>query len=123
MKNVYMMYIIPSKNPVWRVQLGGETKLFGHSIGGDVPRPATIAYSLGGNVFLVALVEEPYLKMVKIFVTGETSFDWMEAKYSQPSSNSSCRHQSTFTKECYHGTSMDETAYNVQLIATTTPGT
>ena len=103
--------------------MGGQTKLSGRSINHDVPIPATIAYSLGRNVFLVAGIEEPFLKMVKIFVTGKTSFNWMEAKYSQPSSNSSCMHPSTFTKECYHGNSMNESAYNVQLIATKIPGT
>ena len=103
--------------------MGGQTKLFGRFINNGVPIQATIAYCLGGNVFLVAGIEEPFLKMAKIFVTGETSFDWMEAKYSQPSSDSNCRHQLTFTKECYHGNSMNESAYNVQLIATKIPGT
>ena len=106
----------------WSIQLGGETKLYGVSINNGVPIPATIAYTLGGNFFIVAGIEEPYLKMIKIFVTGETSFDWIEAKYSTPTSGSNCRSQSSFTEACYQGTSKTQTAYNVQLVATKESG-
>ena len=109
-------------NTGWSIQLGGETKLSGVSINNGVPIPATIAYTLGGNFFIVAGIEEPYLKMIKIFVTGETSFDWIEAKYSTPSSGSNCRSQSSFTEACYQGTSNTQTAYNVQLVATKESG-
>ena len=106
----------------WSIQLSGETKLSGVSINNGVPIPATIAYTLGGNFFIVAGIEEPYLKMIKIFVTGETSFDWIEAKYSTPASGSNCRSQSSFTEACYQGTSNTQTAYNVQLVATKESG-
>ena len=106
----------------WSIQLGGETKLSGVSINNGVPIPATIAYTLGGNFFIVAGIEEPYLKMIKIFVTGETSFDWIEAKYSTPASDSNCRSQSSFTEACYQGTSKSQSAYNVQLVATKESG-
>ena len=106
----------------WSIQLGGETKLSGTSINNGVPIAATIAYTLGGNFFIVAGIEEPYLKMIKIFVTGETSFDWIEAKYSTPASDSNCRSQSSFTEACYQGTSKSQSAYNVQLVATKESG-
>ena len=106
----------------WSIQLGGETKLSGVSINNGVPIPATIAYTLGGNFFIVAGIEEPHLKMIKIFVTGETSFDWIEAKYSTPAADSNCRSQSSFTEAGYQGTSNSQTAYNVQLVATKESG-
>ena len=109
-------------NTGWSIQLGGETKLSGVSINNGVPIPATIAYTLEGNFFIVAGIEEPYLKMIKIFVTGETSFNWIEAKYSTPASGSNCRSQSSFTEACYQGTSNTQTAYNVQLVATKESG-
>ena len=55
--------------------------------------------------------------MVKIRVTGSTKFIWMEAKYNNPSSNSSCKLQETFSENCFIGTSVPEENYTVQLVA------
>ena len=110
-------------NTDWEIQLGGETKLMGGSINGGVPTPATIAYPMGRNFFIVAAIDGSYLKMVKILVTGESSFDWIEAKYvREDSADSSCLSQSTFTEECYQGSANSYPAYNVQLMAVLEPG-
>ena len=55
--------------------------------------------------------------MVKIAVTGETTFDWIDAKYHKPSATSSCRYQDTFSESCFHGKSVSKGQYNVQLVA------
>merc|ERR1719270_1012359 len=61
------------------IELGGKTKLVGNFIDGT--RNATVAFPMGDNIFIVACVDGYHLKMVKIRVTGETTFDWMESKY------------------------------------------
>ena len=67
----------------------------------------------------MAGIEEPYLKMIKIFVTGETSYDWIEAKYSNLDwIDSNCRLQSTFTEDCYQGPrKTNQDYYHVGLVA------
>ena len=50
-------------------------------------------------------------------VTGETAFEWIEAKYSIPLADSPCRSQSTFTEQCYQGKSVTQENYDVQLVA------
>ena len=68
------------------------------------------------NVFIVAAAIGTDLKMVKIRVTGETTFDWIEAKYYQ-NFPSTCMIASTFNEVCFQGTSVTQTNYNVLLAA------
>ena len=55
--------------------------------------------------------------MVKIQVTGEKTFDWLEAKYRKESSTSKCRAQDTFYKDCFRGTNVGKDTYNVEKFA------
>ena len=48
----------------WNVKLDGSTKLSGSWINSGIPVPATIAYHVQGNVFIIAAVEGIHLKMV-----------------------------------------------------------
>ena len=68
------------------------------------------------NVFIVALVAGTDLKMVKIRVTGETTFDWIEAKYNEHFPRA-CGIASTFYEDCFQGPSVTKTNYNVILDA------
>ena len=70
---------------------------------------------MGENIFIVACVERNKLKMVKIRVTGETTFEWMEAKKQDVTTK--CKAQETFTAECFVGTSVQKSSYNVVLVA------
>ena len=97
----------------WNIFLDGKTKLSGLHANGA----ASIAYRVEENTFIVAAYNGKFLKMVKIKVTGETKFDWIEAKYHRPSSDSTCKSQSTFDLACFYGSSMPETSYNVVLLA------
>ena len=101
-----------------RIKLNGATKLTGVWINNGIPVSATIAHPLGENIFIIAAFTESHLKMVKIRVTGSTTFIWMEAKYNNPSSNSSCKIQETFSESCFTGTSVPEDNYSVLLVAT-----
>ena len=102
------------------VLLNGATKLFGIAINGRLP--ATIAYPLGEDIFIIGLKEEQYLKMVKIRVTGEHTFVWMSAKY-RTDHPDECETKLTFTEDCFEGNEMGEANYNVQLAAVATSGT
>ena len=95
----------------------GSTKLSGKWINRGNPIPSTIAYHVEGNVFIIAAVEGAYLKMMKIEVTGVTTFNWMDAKYHVVSATSSCREQETFSESCFHGSSVSQEQYDVQLVA------
>ena len=100
----------------WNVKLDGSTKLSGACIW-CIPVPATIAYHIQGNVFIIAAVEESDLKMVKIAVTGETTFNWIDAKYHELAATYNCRDQVTFSESCFHGSSVSKEHYDVQLVA------
>ena len=100
--------------------LDGKTKLSGLYIRN--PLEATIAHQISPNIFIVAAVDGPYLKMIKIHVTGITTFEWMEAKYMTPSSDSKCRHQQSFSIDCFDGPAMSASHYNVLLLAGKKPG-
>ena len=81
----------------------------------DSPRNASLAYPIGENIFIVACVDRNNLKMIKIRVTGETTFDWIEAKHQRVTAN--CNAQETFTTECFVGSPAKEHQYNVALVA------
>ena len=97
----------------WNILLDGKTKLSGQHANGA----ASIAYRVEENTFIVAASGGPFLKMVKIQVTGETAFEWIEAKYHRPTSDSTCKSQLTFDLDCFHGTPMTVKSYNVVLLA------
>ena len=82
------------------------------------PQNASVAFPMGDNIFIVACLCGYHLKMVKIRVTGETTFDWMEAKYEWMNKvPTKCKAQETFTAECFVGTSVSQWHYNVELVA------
>ena len=102
--------------PNFLIQLDGKTKLKGSSIPNNPP--ANISYATEEkNTFIVVLVEENRLKMVRIRVTGETTFDWIDAKYKDgPSAN--CKVEETFNEECYIGQAvLYQNHYDVELSA------
>ena len=100
----------------------GSTKLSGKWINHGNPIPSTIAYHVEGNVFIIAAVEGAYLKMMKIEVTGVTTFNWIDAKYHRVSATSSCRDQETFSESCFHGSSVSQGNYDIQLVASSGSG-
>ena len=104
--------------------LGGRTRMEG----GWVNASATIAFPMGENVFILACINDrgPHLKMVKIRVTGETTYEWIEARVQRRSYPTNCKAQETFTvEECWNngvtsnkfGTIIDESLFSVVLVA------
>ena len=73
------------------------------------------------NAFIVASQEEVYLKMVKIRVTGERTFEWLAAKY-DTNYSVKCTTSSNFSEQCFKGTSVTQAMYNVELVATANKG-
>ena len=81
------------------------------------PLNASVAFPMGDNIFIIAGDDGNTLKMVKIRVTGETTFDWMEAKY-QWYFETKCKAPETFTAECFVGPEVtSQNNYNVVLVA------
>ena len=70
------------------------------------------------NEFILGLTnnETQILKMVKIRVTGERTFNWLEAKYNERYPEE-CGRQSTFYEECFEGQSEWQHNYDVDLVA------
>ena len=93
--------------------LGGQTRLEGKWVNSV----ASIAFPLGENIFIVASASEKFLKMVKIHVTGESTFDWIEARYQKGNTPAICTVQETFSEDCFVGTSVEEPFYSVKLVA------
>ena len=100
--------------------LDGKTKLSGKYIRTQLE--ATIAHEISHNIFIVAALDGHHLKMVKIRVTGITTFEWMKAKYMTPSSDSKCRYQQSFSIDCLDGTDVSANGYTVVLRARKKPG-
>ena len=57
--------------------------------------------------------------MVKIRVTGELTFDWIEAKYHKDRANypAKCKDQASFSEDCFDGTLVQEPFYSAEIVA------
>ena len=96
------------------VQLDGITKFKGKFISGA----PSIAYPLQDrNVFILAKPDSRFVKMVKIRVTGEKTFDWIDAKFIEIETDPKCGKQSTFHEGCFVGKSLERDKYDVDLVA------
>ena len=101
----------------------GRTKLLEFS---TRPFDVTIAHKLKDkdDIFIVAAVHNFHLKMVKIQVTGVSSFVWIDAKYKPLASvDTKCRDDATFSVDCFGGVSESQSQLSVKLLAGTITGT
>ena len=99
----------------WKVKMA-DTKLTGSRVNGGTPLSVTLKLDLGGNEWIVGLVDGGSLKMSKIKITGSTTFDWIGTRYDS-SYNSSCGQLATFTVACFKGTDPSANFYPVDLQA------
>ena len=84
---------------------------------------AKIAYHIGENVFIIAVLHGPFIKMVKARVTGEVTFQWMDAKYDRiVDADPKCKTDSTFYEGCFKGSSVSQEEYNVRIDAVSGSG-
>ena len=110
-------FLFPLTGDEYDILLNGLTRIQGTWANGDV----SIAYPLPEkNVFIVSQPDGNYLKMVKIRVTGVTTFDWLAAKFYK-NFPKYCGEQSTFNQSCFQGTSANQEQYNVKLTAVRRP--
>ena len=79
--------------------------------------PAQIAFKVGDeDIWIVGALDNGFLKMVKIQVTGANTYNWISSKY---------RGDATMVKTCFDnfriwcfvGTDQNESAYRVKLVA------
>ena len=104
--------------------LDGNTKI---SIKNGLPVPATIAYRVEKDVYIIAEVSGPLI-MVKIRITGSKTFEFIEARshiHDEPyrSFGTYCNRPETFTIDCYRGVRALEDTYKVaKLVAVSRSG-
>ena len=67
----------------------------------NCPAPAMNAFNVHGNEWIVSVVDGGYLKMVKLKVTGENSYDWMETKYNKVGAYDKSKCVDSFSEECF----------------------
>jgi len=99
----------------WLVRIP-DSKFGGSWINYGTPLPVILKRHLGGNEWMLGLVEAPYLKLEKIRVTSETTYEWIATRYDN-AYDASCARQATFTLACFKGTDPGRDAYPVILSA------
>ena len=67
----------------------------------NCPAPAKNAFNVHGNEWIVSVVDGGYLKMVKLKVTGEKSYDWIETKYNKEGEYDKSKCEDSFSEECF----------------------
>ena len=78
--------------------------------------PVSLTLYLGANVWIIGLVNDNHLKMVKIEITGPTTYNWVDTRYQTPYTEA-CAAQATFDESCFIGTPRSN-IYPVDLDAT-----
>ena len=90
-----------------------ETLVGGPWVNNGIPLQATIALYLDTeDAWIVGTHDKIYLKMVKLRLTGENTFDWIGSKY-QSLFNESCL--TSFTESCFEGIDVPEDKYEVLI--------
>ena len=72
--------------------------MIGGRIGNGGSIPATISYPLGENIWIIAGRIENALKMVQIEITGQDTFNWIDASITL---TETCFSQQGFTESCF----------------------
>ena len=89
-----------------------HTKFAGSWINHGTPIPATIAFKLPKKDEWILGVKDGPLKMVKLRVTGPTTYEWISTKYNYDRSS-----LSSFSESNFVGTNGTRNTYTIQLVA------
>jgi len=90
-----------------------DTTLTGPYINYGRSLPVTLKLGLGGNIWIVGVKDTTRLKIVKIQITGPTTYNWIGTRWH--TSNGACI--ASFTKDCFKGTELSSDKYPVSLQA------
>ena len=93
-----------------------KTMFSGPHINHGTPLKATMAIEIKANVWIVAVIDGKTLKMIKLRITGASTYVWIESKWSN-SYASSCSNQNTFTEQCFVGKSVGIDFYKISVAA------
>jgi len=99
----------------WNV-VSPDTTLTGSKVNSGTPLPVTVKLHLGSNEWILGLIDGQYLKMVKIKITGSTTYDWRQTKYDS-SYAQCCTSAQSFSEMCFKGTDAGSDMYPVSLRA------
>ena len=99
---------------------GTGTMFTGDSINSGTPLPMSLSSDLGGNTWLVGVMDGGvHLKMSKITITGASSYTWIATKHTG-SPTTACKVQATFNEACFVGTVETSEVYPLTLVAAET---
>jgi len=112
---IAVAHTVAAPERTWTI-LTPETTFGGPWINHGTPLPVTLKLHLGGDNWMLGLVEAPYLKTVKIRITGETTSEWIATRYDN-NYDKACAVQATFTLACFKGADPARDAYPVSLRA------
>ena len=94
-----------------------QTKFTGSAISG-APTPATLAIDLSNSTWILGVLNGNFMKMVKLRVTGATTYDWIATKFYRIGDGSftgAC--EMAFSESCFVGNDGTECMYTVQVFA------
>ena len=98
----------------WQILIP-QTQLSGPRVNDGIPIPAeVVAYLYEEEAWIVGAEDHGFLKMVKLRVTGSTSFDWIDTKFDS-NYNNSCLN--AFSESCFVGKNASKNQYPVLLVA------
>ena len=111
-------YISIPRTAKWSIGSGFSvatgTQITGPYITGG-SKPVTHVLNLGNNIWIVGVIDGPYLKMIKIEITGENTYNYVATKYDSGVA-SACSNPSTFSEACFIGTESSNGTYVVNLV-------
>ena len=94
-----------------------QTKFKGENINKGTPKSASIAFKLEYvDHWIVGVEDGGYLKMMKIHVVNENSFDWISSKTNRGYS-ACCASNKCFAVDCFVGTDRAKEYYGLEINA------
>ena len=113
-------YISIPSSAKWSIGSGFSvatgTQITGSYITGG-SKPVTHVLNLGNNIWIVGVIDSPHLKMIKIEITGENTYNYVATRYTTgTATTSACSNPSTFSEACFIGTESSNGTYVVNLV-------
>lgn len=113
-------YISIPSSAKWSIGSGFSvatgTQITGSYITGG-SKPVTHVLNLGNNIWIVGVIDGPHLKMIKIEITGENTYNYVATRYTTgTATTSACSNPSTFSEACFIGTESSNGTYVVNLV-------
>jgi hypothetical protein len=107
------VFIVEGQPSTYQV-IPGDSAMTGPNINSGNPITIKFTLDLGNNIWIVGLVDNPYLKMSKIEITATNTYRWISTFY-DASYSQACATQAAFTEQCFKGTAQPSDVYPLRL--------